>query len=239
MIAPTWESEDGTVTLYLADCLTVLPTLPAGSVDAVVTDPPFAFTGGMSFGRSSMADDQFFAHWWRDICTHLDRIAKDNAEGFIWCDWRTAATIARGFYGGQNYGMYLAQMLFHYREMPGQGQPFRSSVDMIAYVRGSKATGQRIANTTHNWISRYWYYGKHVYHPTEKDTEITKQLLEWCSDKGAFVLDSFMGSGTTGVACVQTGRRFIGIEIEPTYFEIAKRRIIEAQMQLRLPLSND
>jgi len=51
-----------------------------------------------------------------------------------------------------------------------------------------------------------------------------------------FVLDPFMGSGTTGVACVQTGRRFIGIEIDPGYFAIAEKRIREAQMQLRMPI---
>ena len=50
------------------------------------------------------------------------------------------------------------------------------------------------------------------------------------------ILDPFMGSGTTGVACVQTGRNFIGIEIDPTYFAIAEKRIAEAQLQLRLPL---
>ena len=60
--------------------------------------------------------------------------------------------------------------------------------------------------------------------------------MEWCLDKanvpiGATVLDPFMGSGTTGVACVRTGRRFIGIEIDPTYFAIAQRRIAEAQLQ--------
>jgi len=51
------------------------------------------------------------------------------------------------------------------------------------------------------------------------------------------ILDPFMGSGTTGVACVQTGRRFIGCEIDPTYFEIAKRRIADAQAQMRMPLA--
>ena len=127
-------------------------------------------------------------------------------------------------------------MLFHYREMPGMGRPFRSSVDMIAYLRGPKSKGHRINNKTHNLISKYWYYGKHKYHEAEKDVEIIKQLLEWCSDEDMTIIDPFMGSGTTGVASVQTGRNFIGIEIDPNYFAIAEKRIKEAQMQLRLPL---
>jgi DNA modification methylase len=59
--------------------------------------------------------------------------------------------------------------------------------------------------------------------------------LSW-SNSGGLVLDPFMGSGTTGVACVQTGRDFIGIEIDPGYFKIAERRIKEAQAQMALPL---
>ena len=65
--------------------------------------------------------------------------------------------------------------------------------------------------------------------------------MQWCLDKakipkGGTVLDPFMGSGTTGVACVQTGRNFIGIEIDPNYYAIAEKRIKEAQMQLRLEI---
>jgi len=69
-------------------------------------------------------------------------------------------------------------------------------------------------------------------HPTQKPIE----LMKWCIDmvEGATILDPFMGSGTTGVACVQTGRNFIGIEIDPTYFAIAEKRIKDAQMQPRL-----
>lgn len=126
-------------------------------------------------------------------------------------------------------------MLYHYREMPGMGSPFRSSVDMIAYIRGPKAEDKgRIPNTTHNMISKYWYYGKHDNHPAEKDPEIVKKLLEWCSDEGMAVIDPFMGSGTTGVACRQTNRRFIGIEMEERYYEKAKKRIAETVIPLTM-----
>jgi len=74
-------------------------------------------------------------------------------------------------------------------------------------------------------------------HPTQKPLP----LLKWCLEKAKtkqndLILDPFMGSGTTGVACVQLGRRFIGIEIAPSYFEIAKKRIQDAQRQIRMPL---
>ncbi len=222
--------------LICGDCLEIMKTLPDKSVDAVITDPPFAMTGGISNGRLSEVSTQCFSYWWRGVCDELARILKPEAEGFIWCDWRTAPSIADGLKPKtQTYsGFRISQMLYHYREMPGQGRPFRNSVDLIAYLRGPKSKGDRISNTTHNWISKYWYYGKHNNHPSEKDPEIVKQLLTWCSDESMIILDPFMGSGTTGVACVQTSRDFVGIEIDPSYFAIAERRIKEAQAQMKI-----
>ena len=71
-------------------------------------------------------------------------------------------------------------------------------------------------------------------HPTEKPVEIMERLIEMTSLNDHVILDPFMGSGTTGVACVQTGRNFIGIEIDHDYFAIAERRIKEAEAQPRL-----
>ena len=85
------------------------------------------------------------------------------------------------------------------------------------------------------WITREWngLLGKEESreHATQKPLKIMKWLVLNYTQEGATILDPFMGSGTTGVACVQTGRNFIGIEIDPTYYAIAERRIAEAQMQ--------
>ena len=72
------------------------------------------------------------------------------------------------------------------------------------------------------------------FHPTQKPVS----LMKWCMDIAAAntIFDPFMGSGTTGVACVQTGRNFIGIEIDPTYYAIAEKRIKDAQQQMMLPI---
>ena len=71
-------------------------------------------------------------------------------------------------------------------------------------------------------------------HKSQKPIKLILELIEKFTNKGDTILDPFMGSGTTGVACVQTGRNFIGIEIDPDYFAIAEKRIAEAQMQPRL-----
>jgi DNA modification methylase len=71
-------------------------------------------------------------------------------------------------------------------------------------------------------------------HPWQQDLDYALWAINYLTDEGDTVLDPFMGSGTTGVACVQTGRNFIGIEISEGYYKIAKKRIAEAQMQPRL-----
>ena len=73
-------------------------------------------------------------------------------------------------------------------------------------------------------------------HPTQKPVALYEYLINTYTNPGDTVADISMGSGTTGVACVQTGRNFIGIEIEPKYFEIAEKRIAEAQLQMRMPI---
>lgn len=76
----------------------------------------------------------------------------------------------------------------------------------------------------------------HTGHPSQKPILLLKKLTEKFTKKHNAILDPFMGSGTTGVACVQTGRKFIGIEIEKKYFDIAVKRIKDAQQQMRLPI---
>lgn len=216
--------------LVCGDCLELLEQYPDYSIDALITDPPFAMAGGISNGSSSQVDSQFFLFWWRAVCQQLTRVLKPTGEGFIWCDWRTAFLLAQGFAPKkQTYAAWqVTQMIHHYREMPGQGTPFRNSVDLIAYVRGPKSKGQRITNTTHNFISKYWYYGKHNNHPAEKDPKLCEQLLTWCSDVDDLVLDPFMGSGTVGEACAIQHRRFLGIERDPDYYTIAAKRVSDA-----------
>jgi site-specific DNA-methyltransferase (adenine-specific) len=227
--------EDGGITIFNADCLEVLHTPQFAMLDAIVTDPPFAFAGGLSNGMQSSADDQFFSRWWRDVCERIAGSLVAEAEGFVWCDWRTARVFADGFGRVDQVKPFrLAQMLYHYREMPGMGQPFRSSVDMIGYIRGPKATGLRIPNTTHNWISQYWYYGKHDFHPAEKSVDLAMQLVAWCSDEGQTILDPFCGSGTSLVAAKRTGRKAIGVEREERYCEIAAKRLSQGALPLEI-----
>jgi site-specific DNA-methyltransferase (adenine-specific) len=220
----SWAVEEG-------DCLELLQALPRESVDAVVSDPPFAFAGGISNGLSARADAQFFEHWLVDLFRQLYRVSKPEAAWFLWADWRTApvydAALARAA-PDMHSGRYVSQVIIHDREMVGMGSPFRNQTDWIALVRGPATDFKaRIPKDQPNIIRSYWYYGKHEHHPAEKDPQVARKLVEWVTDPGGLVLDPFTGSGTTGIGALAAGRRFIGMERDPAHVATARRRLEE------------
>ena len=196
------------VRLILGDCLEVMKTLPDNSVDVVVTDPPYDV---------GYADWDRFNSLWFDEARRIARLVAFTCgianihrypiPDWILC-WAKPGSTRRNATGGFNH--WEPRVLFYGRR--------RIWVDYF-YLPDCLNHAQ---------------FG--IGHPCPKPVNLLKSLIETLTDIGATVLDPFIASGTTGVACVQTGRNFIGIEIDPGYFAIAKRRIEEAQMQLRLPL---
>lgn len=217
----------GDCTLYLGDCLDILPTLAPGSVDAVVTDPPYDIiaTGAGIGGRRQYLKD---------------------IQGFT--DVGFDPSIVSGF---KNWMVFCAA-----KQLPGMFKYVGDRRWMI--VTWNKPNPTPLCNGNYlpdvEYIFHCWssgcLYGDYrdksrfiVYpaqqnldHPNEKPLRVMQKLIRNASDKGQTVLDPFMGSGTTGVACVQTGRKFIGIEIDPGYFDIAVKRIKQAQLQIRMEL---
>jgi site-specific DNA-methyltransferase (adenine-specific)/modification methylase len=98
----------------------------------------------------------------------------------------------------------------------------------IAWTSIDKNSVKRIVFTQNGCISKE----KERFHPTQKPVAVMNWCIEQCKKNPQTILDPFMGSGTTGVAAVQMGRKFIGIEREPKYFDIACRRIEDAQKQI-------
>ena len=200
----------GAAELYLADCREILPTL--GPVDAVVTDPPYGIgeDGGVFRGRKGGGVRVLPKMGW-------DR-ARPEREIF---DAMLAVSDEQIIWGGNYFADYLPPSkgwLYWQKLMGGDfsdGELAWTSRDRAVreFTKCPKAPGSE--------------------HPTQKPVVV----MEWCL--GFFpdartILDPFMGSGTTGVACARLGRRFIGIEIEPRYFDIACRRIEQAQRQADL-----
>lgn len=197
----------GNATLYQGDCRDILPTL--GKVDAVVTDPPYGI--GESGGKARTRGCNTPNH---------ERLEWDNEtppqEVF---DWLFANSDDQAIFGA-NY--------FTDRNLPPRmgwlywdkcmGGDF-SDGELIFTSRMKALKAIRIPQ---NSVDRV--------HPTQKPVSVMKAVLTYFPDAET-ILDPFMGSGTTGVAAVQMGRKFIGIEREPKYFDIACKRIEDAQRQ--------
>jgi DNA modification methylase len=210
----------GDATLYLGDCLEILPTL--GKVDAVVTDPPYGigadkgkkgaipFKGGKPVERAYHPENT-----WDN-----DRPSEDLIQSIV------AAAAVSIVWGGNYVADYL----------PAQGKWlwWDKCQTMPTYGDGELAWTNLNGTTPKKFVyANNKVFANRVarHHPTQKPI----QLIEWCIEQlpsdAHTVLDPFMGSGTTGVACAKLGRKFIGIEIEPKYFDIACERIQKAYDQ--------
>jgi site-specific DNA-methyltransferase (adenine-specific) len=255
MTEPTWTSDDGRVTLYLGDCLDVLPTL--AGVDAVVTDPPY--------GTTACKWDSVIP--FEPMWAQLKRVAKKNAAIVLFgsepfssalrmsnikqykYDWvwdkvnlYTGALLAnkRPLKRHENISVFFDE-LPTYNKQYRDGRPYtmtRNVQGVGEYCTQELSRTKTVNEGRHNPCSVLAIEGdikrEKGFHPTQKPVALLEYLIRTYTNEGETVLDFTMGSGTTGVACVQTGRRFIGIELDAGYFDIAKRRIIAAQQQLSL-----
>ena len=211
-------------TLYLGDCRGVLPTL--GRVDAVCTDPPY----GIGFQYSGGGKSKLHTGYRNgtDKPNARQPFAGDDAP-FDPADWLAWPCI---LWGANHYARRLPEggRWLAWNKL-GDLEPWDSFSDVeIAWC--SSPGNDRIFS--HLWKGLCQKgAGTKRDHPTQKPVE----LMEWCLGflpNAQTILDPFMGSGTTGVACARLGRKFIGIELEPRYFDIACRRIEAAHRQPRL-----
>lgn len=191
-----------TFTLHHGDCLDILKSLPDGSVDAVVTDPPY----GLDFRGEAW--DSFIPKWIAEARRVAPIVIFTTAPTTLWdyprpdwvCCWYREASNSRSqLRGGFN----------HWSPVVVYGKP-KFPVD-----------SKKLHAIQHA-------YPKGFPHPSPKPVALMEWLVGNACGGEATVLDPFMGSGTTGVACINTGRNFIGVEIDKGYFEISKRRIEEA-----------
>jgi site-specific DNA-methyltransferase (adenine-specific) len=193
----------GDATLYLGDCMEILPTL--AKVDAVITDPPY----GIGIAANPVRQMHEKMHW--DASTpDVDFLNACIAMGPVSVIW-----------GGNYFALPPSQGFFVWDKV----QPQDFSLAMCEQAWTNKKQPAKLFRMS------VLAYRKE--HPTQKPVE----LMTWCIEQigsPQTILDPFMGSGTTGVACAQLGRKFIGIEREPKYFDIACRRIEQAYAQGQL-----
>lgn len=223
----------GDAELWLGDCREVLPLLP--QVDAVMTDPPFSekphknATSNRSSNRYAAKAIDFSAIDFSAIDCLLKSL-HGKCSGWIVAimDWRHIAELE--FNLREDWEIVRFGVWVKTNPMPQvSGDRPSNGWDGIAYLfpRGKKKIWYG-GGSSGNWIGPVVTNGDH---PTGKPVGMLCQWVRNFTLPRQIILDPFMGSGTTGVACARLGRRFIGIEIDRKYFDIACERIAAAQAQ--------
>lgn len=236
-------------TLWLGDCLKLMPSIPDKSVDCILTDLPYEQTAQNRWDRVIP-----FEPMWEQY----KRIAKDNAAIILFASGMFTAELMLS-----NKQMWRYNLIWEKTQPTGflnaKKMPLRSHEDICVFYRKlptynpQKTVGhvRKVSKAEHkvncrkttdygehglatyDSSERYprsvWLFSKDTQksalHPTQKPLALIEELVKTYTNEGDLVLDSCMGSGTTGVACSRLNRRFIGIEQQSEYFEAAKERI--------------
>lgn len=208
----------GNATLYLGDCRYILPTLP--KVDAVITDPPYGIgeAAGKNASRSKLAIAKNFGNdSWDDepISDDLMLMVRESGKWSV-------------IFGGNYYVMPAAKCWLIWDKENGDSD--FADCEM-AWTNLPKA----VRRIRYMWNGMLRANGEaRGDHPTQKPIGVMAWAINHVPAPNRLILDPFMGSGTTGVAAMNLQRSFIGIERERKYFDIARRRIEDAQRQGRL-----
>lgn len=231
------------------DCLELIKEIPNGSVDLIVTDPPYRVTSRGNAGNSGgmLQKDinkkgMVFSHndvTPQEYAPEFYRVLKDGSHCYVMTNhvnlinMLNTFTDLRTYKEKKNnvkpYGFHFVKSLIWDKGNKIMGQYYMSQYEYILFFR--KGRGKKINNCGTSDIlnvanKKTKINGKNI-HDTEKPIELMQILIENSSNENDIILDPFLGSGTTAVACINTNRRYIGYELDENYFEIAKNRIEE------------
>lgn len=223
------------------DCLEGLAAIPDKSVDLIVTDPPYFLSMGHAGGASlksletksdMMASNRAFGDlaiakpFYRQLFQEYARVLKPDGAFYFFTDWRGYA-----FYFPIINAELPVRNLICWDKGSGPGSFYSFAHELIIFGTG----GPRLRNkgSSNVWRVKSFSSGAKTtngekVHPTQKPVEIIEKMIQDSTEPGAVVLDTFMGSGTTAVACVRTGRQYIGFELDEKYHAIAEARVAEA-----------
>ena len=214
------------IELYEGDCLELMKNIPDGSVDLVLTDPPYGMDFQSNFRKemySKIENDKCLG-WLENYVDECFRILKDNTAVYFFCSWHNVDIFKQAI----EKKFKIKNILIWEKNNTSMGDlkgSYAPKYEMIIFAhKGRKLlNGFRYAdiikaNRTGN-----------KFHPTEKPVALLEFFIKNSSNENAVVFDGFMGSGSTGVSCINTNRNFIGIELDKGYFDIAKKRIEESR----------
>jgi len=225
------------IDLKMGDALKILKTIPSESIDCVVTDPPYKIiTGGDSNGKNSIRPKGIlkgnrelmktvpkFSDWLPEIF----RVLKDGSQNYVMVNSSNLLKMANEI---EKAGFKIQNFLVWQKNNCTPSQFYMKNCEYTIFFRKGKSKyindigGSKTVHSFDNII------GNKV-HPTEKPIELMEFYINNSTNENEVVLDPFMGSGTTGVACKNLNRRFIGIEMEEDYFNVANERVAEKKKE--------
>lgn len=212
-------------TLIQGDCLEEMRSVEDNSIDMVLTDPPYgiSYQSGRRVDKYNAIKNDDSLKWVSLFAEQCYRVAKNNTAHYVFCSWHFMDVFKQAF----EKHFKIKNILVWVKNNHGSGDlkgDFAPKHELILFLHKGRRiyNGKRVPN-----ILEYAKTGNKL-HPTEKPVNMLEFMLEKFSDEGDLVFDPFMGSGSTGVACKNTNRDFIGIELDEGYFNIAKERINES-----------
>ena len=220
----------GNAELWHGDCLEVLPMLQPG-VHAVVMDPPYNIPTQAAQTREitrTIGDLSMIEASFRLLFDQTLRLTGDTGRHFVFGDGVSYPVVFRAMYGKASTALLVWD-----KGRIGMGREFRKRHELVMHAWGSLTPIVSSEGTGFADVLQFPPVpAAEQVHPAQKPTQLIGALLRVC---GRTVLDPFMGSASTGVAAVQSGKHFVGIEIERRYFDIACRRMDDAQRTLLPP----
>lgn len=232
------------VQLILGDCLEKMKDIPDGSVDMVLCDLPYGTT--QNKWDSIIPLDRLWCEY-RRICkglvvlfaqTPFDKTLGVSNLDMLKYEWIWRKEAGTGFLNAKKAPLKDHEnILVFYDKSPVYNPQMRTGFKAYKTTKGGETSNYNKSGivTTESIGERYpvtvleFQRDKDKKHPTQKPVALLEYLIRTYTNEGETVLDNTMGSGTTGVACVNTGRNFIGIELDEGYFKIAEKRITEAR----------
>lgn len=218
------------------DCLEGLRDVPDNSVDAIITDPPYFLSMGHGGSTTNMKksnaltsnrtfnDLAICTPFYKRLFEEYARVLKEDGSFYFFTDWKAYAY----YFPLLNAALPVRNMIvWDKKSGPGSFYSFSHELIVFGTYKGKTkgGVGSNIWRLTAFSSGAKKTDGEKV-HPTQKPVEIIQKMIEDSTEPGAVVLDTFMGSGTTAVACLRTGRNFIGFELDEKYYEIAQSRIV-------------
>lgn len=223
--------------IHQGDCLDVMKEIKNSSVDCIITDPPYSTPTITSFGRKkvlNLADLSIQERFFRDVKKEIERILKPNGRVFIFCDDKYYPILFAVFYDWQNKNMVIWD-----KGKIGMGNPFRKQHELIFYANRESFNYNRTEGITHYPTILKYSSDKNKIHGAQKPIKLIEDLIKGFTNEGELVLDMFLGSGTTALACKNLNRNFIGIELNPEYCDMARKRLNPIQTDLTTQITSN